>query len=88
MNSRTSYRNTCHHVSPGVTRHPGRQRFLLQVEGDAGQHDVDSLRRLLKALTRRYGLRCVAVEELMDHQQVEATERSNDAVPARDRATG
>jgi hypothetical protein len=73
-------------VSPSVTCHPGRQRFVLQVEGDADRHSIHSLRAILKALTRRYGLRCVSVV-VTDTHDVEALESSNDAVSARDRAT-
>jgi hypothetical protein len=44
-----------------------RRVFVLQVEGDADRHSVHSVRLILKALTRRYGLRFVSVrEELVD----------------------
>jgi hypothetical protein len=53
----------CHPVSPD-TRVRQRQRFVLQVEGDADRHTIHSLRAILKALTRRYGLRCTEVREV------------------------
>jgi hypothetical protein len=64
-------------------------RFTIRLEGDEDERTIHSLRRLMKVLCRRYGLRCVSVrEELMDDHEVEAPERSNDAVPHEEQATG
>jgi hypothetical protein len=73
-----------------LTTDPARLvRFTLRLEGFEDEHTIHELRRLMKILCRRYGLRCVSVvEELMDTHDVEALERSNDAVPARDRPFG
>jgi hypothetical protein len=37
--------------------------FVLKLEA-TGDDGIHALRRLLKALLRRYGLRCVSVEEV------------------------
>jgi hypothetical protein len=41
-----------------------RSVFVLRIrlEGDAGGAGIHALRRLLKALLRRYGLRCLSVQ--------------------------
>jgi hypothetical protein len=73
-----------------LTTDPARLvRFTLRLEGFEDEHTIHSLRRLMKILCRRYGLRCSEVrEELMDTHDVEVLERSNDAVSAPDRGTG
>jgi hypothetical protein len=80
-----------------LTADPARLvRFTLRLEGFEDEHTIHELRRLMKRLCRTYGLRCTEVrQEAMDtdesklviaHHRVEALERSNDAIPARDRA--
>jgi hypothetical protein len=38
--------------------------YLLKLEGEPGDDGIKALRFLLKVLLRRFGLRCVSIEEV------------------------